>query len=114
VSYQPLDSDKTSTVHGVDKMSGSTHDAWDWRGKGWLIIAGSHWEVLGWGEEEGGNAWVVTYFAKTLFTPAGIDFYSRDAKGLSQRTVSDIKEGLAGIKEVETLAGEVFEVKVDA
>lgn len=112
VSYQPLDSPKVSTVHGVDKMSGS-HDVWDWRGRGWLVIAGSHWEVLGWGEEVGGNAWCVTYFAKTLFTPAGIDFYSRGREGLGEETIKAIKEGLAGIEEVRDLAGSVFEVKVD-
>jgi len=113
VSYQALDSPKVSTVHGVDKMSGGSHDAWDWRGKGWLVIAGSHWEVLGWGHEDGGNAWCVTYFAKTLFTPAGIDFYSRGREGLREETVEAIKEGLAGIEEVKELAGSVFEVKVD-
>ncbi|KAJ5911765.1 uncharacterized protein N7473_001068 [Penicillium subrubescens] len=84
---------KIHTVHGVDTPSQSNPGAWDWRGKGWLLIASSNWEVLGFGyepktgtvtegEEELGNAWVVTYFAKTLFTPAGIDVYSRGKEGV--------------------------------
>ncbi|OKP12532.1 hypothetical protein PENSUB_1898 [Penicillium subrubescens] len=59
---------KIHTVHGVDTPSQSNPGAWDWRGKGWLLIASSNWEVLGFGyepktgtvtegEEELGNAW---------------------------------------------------------
>jgi hypothetical protein len=89
--------------------------AYHWRGKGWLMIASSKWEILGWGEEEGtGNSWVVTYFAKTLFTPAGVDFYSRKG-GLTPQTVEGIKAGLGGLGgEVANLAGELFEVAMDA
>lgn len=75
------------------------------------MIATSKWEILGWGEEEGtGNSWVVTYFAKTLFTPAGVDFYSRKG-GLTSQTVEGIKEGLAAMGgDVAKLAGELFEI----
>lgn len=53
VSYQGLDSDKLHTVHGVDKASGGVGvtDVWDWRGKGWLMIASSHWEGSGLGRQ---------------------------------------------------------------
>jgi len=119
VSYQSLDSDKVQTVRGVDKASGGSRDAWDWRGKGWLMIASSHWEILGWGEEviaaegDARNAWVVTYFAKTLFTPAGIDLYSRSQRGLQPDTVEKIKDALAEIEGLSSLASEVFAVKTD-
>lgn len=88
--------------------------AYNWRGKGWLVIASSKWEILGYGQEEGtGNSWVVTYFAKTLFTPAGVDFYSREG-ALTAQTVESIKAGLAGLGgDVAKLAGELFEVKMD-
>ena len=46
--------------------------------KGWLMIASSKWQVLGYGE-----GWAITYFAKTLFTPAGIDIYIRAEQGIS-------------------------------
>ncbi|KAL9086298.1 MAG: hypothetical protein Q9165_007213 [Trypethelium subeluteriae] len=124
VSYQALNSDKVKQVHGVDTAAGPEGGAWDWRGTGLLKIATSHWEMLGWGVEPGseGDAtdtakngesqWAVTYFAKTLFTPAGIDIYSRTDKGLSEQTLSSIKNALQGIKDpnVEKLVGELFEV----
>lgn len=41
VTYQGLDSEKEHRIHGVDSASGAigTTDTWDWRGKGWLMIA---------------------------------------------------------------------------
>ena len=124
VSYQGLNSNKVSTVHGVDKVassgtsgtSGTSRGEWDWRGKGLLMIASSHWEVLGWGEEEGtGNKWVVTMFAKTLFTPAGIDVYSKDRAGLKPETVEGIERALERIEDadVKKMAPQVFEIKSD-
>ncbi|KAK5112995.1 hypothetical protein LTR85_011017 [Meristemomyces frigidus] len=118
VSYQSLDGDKVHTINGVDKCSssGGARGEWDWRGKGMLKVASSHWEVLGWGEEEGtGNKWVVTEFAKTLFTPAGIDVYSRDRSGVQPETLQKMKEALAEVEDedVKKLAGQLFEVTVD-
>ncbi|KAF2822883.1 hypothetical protein CC86DRAFT_73355 [Ophiobolus disseminans] len=135
VTYQPLGSDKTKTIHGVDtpfdvsdtagegngggsaeggNAEGQASLGYNWRGKGWLAIATSKWEILGYGDEEGtGNSWVVTYFAKTLFTPAGVDFYSRKGR-LAPQTVEGIKEGLAAMGgDVAKLVGEVFEVGMD-
>ncbi|OAP54726.1 hypothetical protein AYL99_11174 [Fonsecaea erecta] len=80
VEYQPLTSDKHKRVEGIDTPDAHTKAAYSWRGKGLLKIASSRWEILGYGEEEGG--WVVTYFQKTLFTPAGIDIYARRRGGL--------------------------------
>lgn len=79
------------------------------------MIASSHWEVLGWGDLEGGGQWAVTYFAKTLFTPAGIDIYAREMNGLPGEVVEGIKIALGGIGDaaVQKLAAEVFKVKRD-
>lgn len=114
VEYQPLSSNKQKSVHGVDTASPAVKGAWDWRGKGWLKIASSHWEVLGYGTHEGRD-WAVTYFAKTLFTPAGIDVYSRQKGGLSEDTLAGIKASLADIDDVNVkkLATEIFEVRHD-
>ena len=103
------------TINGIDTASGGDAGAWDWRGKGWLKIASSHWEILGHGDLDGGNRWAVIYFAKTLFTPAGIDVFSRAKEGLEGKVVEAIKEALAGIEDpaVKKLAGEMFEVKKD-
>lgn len=73
------------------------------------MIASSKWQVLGYDLDEG---WVVTYFAKTLFTPAGIDIYSRTKQGLSQELCEEIiakTRGLGG--EVGELAKSLFEVR---
>jgi len=117
VSYQSLTSTKLSTIAGVDSASGEdSRGEWDWRGKGWLKVASSHWEVLGWGEEVGtGNKWVVTCFAKTLFTPAGVDLYSAGRGGLQVDTVDAIKKGLAEMDdgEIRKMASDLFELTID-
>lgn len=125
VTYQPISSDSKKTIRGVDKPftvpntaeSGEGDRAslaYNWRGKGWLMIASSKWEILAYGDEEGtANAYVVTFFAKTLFTPAGVDLYSRKGT-LKTETVEAIKAALAGLGgQVATLAAELFEVAMD-
>ncbi|KAI9795875.1 MAG: hypothetical protein M1835_005072 [Candelina submexicana] len=113
VSYQPLGSDKVKAVHGIDKASSKNSGAWNWRGKGWLTIASSHWEVLGYGNQ--GEEWVVTYFAKTLFTPAGIDIYARPQPKLSSEIVVQIRKALGELPDtgLQELAGSIFEIQHD-
>jgi len=116
VKRQELTGDKVKTIVGVDKPAGK--GAWDWRGKGLLKVASSHWEVLGYGileAEDGEQQWMVTYFAKTLFTPVGVDIYSRKKEGLSPELIGMIKGALAQVDSevVKKLAGEIFEVKSD-
>ncbi|KAI9715316.1 MAG: hypothetical protein M1828_000881 [Chrysothrix sp. TS-e1954] len=73
-----------------------------------------------------GEQWVVTFFAKTMFTPAGIDIYSRRRTGLSERTTTQLKRALmradgGGAKkskkqqqtEFGRLVSEIFEIKID-
>ncbi len=127
VEYQSLGALKDATyktVKGIESPSAGIEGAWRWRGKGWLIIASSDWEVLGYGsfrdnplevamDEEGrvaGADWVVTYFRKTLFTPAGIDILCRCRSG-DESVVEGVKEGLlaTGSEEVTELVGELFE-----
>lgn len=119
VTYQGLHSEKISSVKGVDKVAGSgeSRGEWDWRGKGWLMIASSHWEVLGWGEEanNNGNKWVVTCFAKTLFTPAGIDIYSQSRQGLLPETLKSIEGALAAVDDadIKQMARDLFKIVID-
>ncbi|OAG34913.1 hypothetical protein AYO21_10917 [Fonsecaea monophora] len=111
VEYQPLTSDKHKRVEGVDTPDANTKGAYHWRGKGLLKVASSHWEILGYGEEEGG--WVVTYFQKTLFTPAGIDIYARRRGGLSEELLEQIKTGIRAIEHhhIQKLADLIFPIK---
>ncbi|KAL4788308.1 hypothetical protein BJX76DRAFT_173682 [Aspergillus varians] len=112
VRYQAAGSEKIKSIHGVDTPSPGNQGAWDWRGKGWLMIASSHWECLGFGHIDENNQWIVTYFAKTLFTPAGIDIYSRAKEGLPQTLVEEILQALKGlgVEQTTTLANNVFQI----
>ena len=114
-SYQPLASSKFKSIHGIDTAQGADTSLWDWRGKGWLTIATSHWENLGYGdvpEEIGGPVqWLVTYFTATRFTNAGISVYSRSKEGNPEALVREILESIGGMQNetVKKLAGEMFE-----
>ena len=93
----------------------SAQTRYKWRGKGWLVIASSRWQLLGCSADPSpGNAgaWAVTYFEKTLFTPAGLDIYARTADGLPADVVAEIiakAKGLGG--DVAKLAEGFFEVE---
>jgi hypothetical protein len=114
VEYQKSPKSKVSTVKGVSsstKTSSLDYGwAFDWRGKGLLAIASSKWEVLGWGEEASGNMWLVSFFGKTLFTPAGIDVLSSSPSGPSEDTLNNIKQQLAQFHSAKDLAETLFKV----
>jgi len=107
---------------GVDTLDAVAPDAacstrCKWRGKGLLMIASSRWQFLGYhagspaASGESSPAWAVTYFEKTLFTPAGLDIYARTAAGLPEGLVVEIKSGLRTIGgAVAELADQIFEV----
>jgi hypothetical protein len=100
------------SIKGVDTPDGE--GAWNWRGKGWLKITSSHWEVLGWGEN-GDEKWVVTWFAPSMFTPAGVDVYTSKKEGISEPLYKDILRALEGLdaKEIADLVKEEMrEVKI--
>ena len=98
------------TVEGIDRPDPAEPlgAAFDWRGKGWLKIASSHWEILGYGErpipaaaageEDGVERWAVTWFAPTLFTKEGLDIYSDRMDGISEETYAAI---MAALKKLE-------------
>ena len=118
VEYQKVGATKVSSIHGISRpveVADLQHGlAYSWRGKGWLKIASSNWEILGWGVDEHNpqNDWVVTYFSKTLFTPAGIDIYCRTDDPLSEPTLKTIKDALSSLEEasLQKLAESLFEV----
>lgn len=105
---------KRSRVEGVDTLNsdpgpdGSSPVArYKWRGKGLLMIASSRWQVIGFGP-----GWAVTFFEKTLFTPAGLDIYSRDDKGLPGELLQEIIQKTKNVSgDVGKLAEGLFEVQ---
>ncbi|CAE6424518.1 unnamed protein product [Rhizoctonia solani] len=130
-----------SRIVGVDTLVTTHHGApegyksgvsYHWRGKGWsvltsltltihlftlpffyfarLMIATSNWQVLGYNPDLG---WAVTYFSKTLFTPAGLDVYVRDPTVVSEEVVKGILEATKNVGgEIGSLAEDFFEVPV--
>ncbi|KAI2617302.1 hypothetical protein GGS26DRAFT_596471 [Hypomontagnella submonticulosa] len=102
-------------VEGIERPDAKVPGAWTWRGKGLLMIASSHWEVLGWGERpllggvgdmgEGVERWAVTWFAPTLFTQEGVDIYSDRKEGLSKETVEGIIKALKELKDAPKVVG---------
>ncbi|KAM3417043.1 hypothetical protein BST61_g8624 [Cercospora zeina] len=119
VTSQPLHGVKVSSIRGIDTVAGTgeSRGEWNWRGKGWLMIASSHWEILGWGEEQNntGNKWAVTCFAKTLFTPAGIDVYSQGRGGIQPGTLESIKSALTQVDDtdIKSMAKDLFTIVID-
>ena len=116
VTYQELKTTKIQTISGTDTAAGTGRGEWNWRGNGMLKMITSHWEILGWGEEEGtGNKWAVTAFAKTIFTSAGLDVYSRDVAGLKPETLQAIKDALGAIEDdsIKKMTEDLFEVQID-
>ncbi|KAG9095385.1 hypothetical protein FS749_010543 [Ceratobasidium sp. UAMH 11750] len=108
-----------SKVVGVDTLQPAPSGApegyrpaasYHWRGKGLLKIASSQWQVLGYDERAG---WAVTYFSKTLFTPAGLDVYVRDPGAVGKELVDEIVQAARAVGgEVGKLAEGFFEVPV--
>ena len=100
-----------------------------WRGNGWLRIASSHWEILGFGCSEQvkgklsdqGNAsgtnfqgfqeqfgqnpsenaqWVVLYAEKTIFSPAALSISTQSKQGVPEQMFSSV------VNELQAMAHE--------
>lgn len=119
VQYQGLGAtDKVKSIRGEDTVCDNAQlDEWKWQGKDSILVkfVTSHWQVLGWGTAESGAQWVVTYFAKTMWTAAGIDIYCHTADGITPELLSEIKAGLAQVQQpgFAELASKIFDIKHD-
>jgi hypothetical protein len=103
---------KPSTVAGTDHALAVGR--FKWRGNGLLVIASSKWQVLGCNtsDAQGSHPWAVTYFEKTLFTPAGLDIYTRSAEGLPEPLLREIFEKIKGMGgDVAAMSETFFEVE---
>ncbi|KAI0262291.1 hypothetical protein BC834DRAFT_829104 [Gloeopeniophorella convolvens] len=118
VEYRRATQPRTSAlsrVAGVDTVLGAA-TCFKWRGRGLLFIASSRWQLLGHrgadaGAGAGAAAWAVTFFERTLFTPAGLDIYARTPAGLPADLVDEIVGGLRAVGgDVARLAEGLFEV----
>lgn len=63
--------------------------------------------MLGYSDE-----WAVTFFSKTLFTPAGIDIYTRSEQGMDEEIYREIINGLKAVGgDVAKIAEGMFPIK---
>lgn len=135
VSYQNRDATTIRKLHGVDRPK--KNGSFSWRGKGRMSVASSRWEILGWsgggGSQSAGTAghdgvvevaaapapaenteqWIVTYYARTLFTEAGVDIYARKSSGLKPDTLRKLKLAINRLGGRETEFGRIAEGIVD-
>jgi hypothetical protein len=115
VEYYPASAklgSKPSTVVGIDHTLGVGR--FKWRGSGLLLIASSKWQVLGCNasEAEGSQPWALTFFEKTLFTPAGLDILARSAEGIPEPLLNEILEKVKAVGgDVAALSETFFEVE---
>ncbi|KAF9647330.1 hypothetical protein BDM02DRAFT_3129816 [Thelephora ganbajun] len=115
VEYYPSSAkpgSKPSTIAGTDHTLAVGR--FTWRGNGLLFIASSKWQVLGCNtsDGEGSPTWAVTFFERTLFTPAGLDIYARSAEGLPKPLLKEIFEKIKAVDgDVAALSETFFEVE---
>lgn len=98
VEYETPGGKSVKTVAGIDTSTEGDTTTWRWRGKGLLCWVTSHWEVLGWGEREDGERWLVFWFAATAFTAEGVDILGDRAEGVSEGLVGEIKAALGRLE----------------
>jgi hypothetical protein len=72
-----LSNGKERHIRGTDTRLDRPGIVFRWRGKGLLLPLTSQWEVT---ELDPGYQSAVITFSKSLFTPAGVDYLSRDAE----------------------------------
>ena len=116
ITYQSVSSAKLQTVHGTDTPSKADPWAWTWRGNGLLRVASSHWEILGHGEHEDCGQWIVIYAQKSIFSPAGINVYTRGKHNLPEAVLKSIKAALEdfGQDSLRALVESMYSVHQDS
>lgn len=113
ISYTPLpDGPATDTVSyrrgarprivvGIDHP---VDDGWVWRGLGMITArTSSRWRFVAGGDQD----WAVSYFARTLFTPSGIDIVWRSPHP-NEREVAGVTALLPRIPEAAPFVDRLF------
>ncbi|ERF69400.1 hypothetical protein EPUS_05945 [Endocarpon pusillum Z07020] len=97
ITYQTLTSPQLQTMRGTDISSTGKPGEWIWRGNGWLKFVTSHWQILGFGEQEERGQWAVVFAQKSLFSPAVINVYTRRKDGLDEEKLQELKKILRSL-----------------
>jgi len=138
VTFNNINSDEgkdPSTVVGIDVHDKNAPDnltedreatptdlnglRFKWDGKGLLSVSSAKWQVLGFFLAQDSTRrdedWVVTYFASTLFTPAGLDIYVRKPQNFAKEKVQKLIEVCKSNEDegVRKVSQEFFEIPRD-
>ncbi len=82
-----LKNGKEKSIRGFDRPVDAEQTAFIWRGKGFLSLLKSKWNILHLDSE---HYWAIIYFERTLFTPEGYDVIARE-KDLDQSQLESIE-----------------------
>lgn len=92
-------------ILGIDQPDPQVPGGFIWRGLSNITrLTSSRWRFVALCAEEG---WAVTHFSRTLFTPEGLDVYSRSDK-MSDELLQDILQQVSGHPLCASLVGQVF------
>ncbi|CAH7681067.1 expressed protein, partial [Phakopsora pachyrhizi] len=117
--------DPRKQIIGIDRPVSSSlgRIQWKWRGQGLLMLLTSNWELLGYNIRSSSlhetpfqsPEWVITYFAKTLFTPAGIDIYGRSGSPFPDDLKRELIDAIRRIpsRSISILADSMFDIPHD-
>jgi len=95
-------------VVGYDYLTPGINGQFLWQAKPWYLrFLKSEWGVVDHNED---YTWAVTFFSKTLFTPAGVDVYSR-AASLDEQTYAAILERIAGVDFIQPFVKQLYQTK---
>ncbi|MGH3493469.1 MAG: hypothetical protein ACRDRL_19685 [Sciscionella sp.] len=99
-------STRRKTIIGVDSQDAKHPRLFHWRGTGLLSrLASSDWVLVG--NDENYRQWALSYFSRTLFTPAGMDVYARN-ESADDATVASIVDTYTGIGPIAELVPLLF------
>ena len=77
ITYQTLISPGVETMRGTDSPCHGKPGEWTWRGNGWLKFVTSHWQILGFGEQESMASGLWSLHKSQFFSPAVINVCTR-------------------------------------
>ena len=81
---------KLKSIQGFDEPKNEYNTAFQWRGKGFLWLFKSNWEIIAYDSTEN---WAIMHFQKTIATPEGYDLFSKQ-KQLDERTLTSVNKKL--------------------
>jgi hypothetical protein len=89
------------SIEGVDTQHAEVPTHFTWRGRGWLCLFTSDWDVVA---LDPAGRWAALTFSSTIATPAGVDVIARD-RALDPETLAAVVARLRGDPVAASLLG---------